>query len=250
VAEKYKLIPLAILLLSLFVPSLNASTRGNQKVKNFRQAKKLMVEVYKDHRTTFYCDCEYENKKISTQTCGYIPKKNRKGRISKRAFRLEWEHVTPAQVFGRSFPEWKRGHSKCQRKGKSYKGRKCVRKASLEFRRMEADLYNLVPAIGQINGLRSNYSFAMIEGEAREFGACDFEIRSRKTEPKPDIRGDIARTYFYMEWAYPNRGIVSRKNRKLFEAWNKQDPVDQWERVRAGRIERLQGNTNPFIVNQ
>jgi deoxyribonuclease-1 len=57
---------------------------------------------------------------------------------------------------------------------------------------MESDLYNLVPAIGEINGLRSNYSFAMIPGEKREFGTCDMEIENRKAEPRPEVRGNIA----------------------------------------------------------
>ncbi len=33
-------------------------------------------------------------------------------------------------------------------------------------------MYNLVPAVGEINGLRSNYSFGIIPGEKREFGSC------------------------------------------------------------------------------
>ena len=51
----------------------------------------------------------------------------------------------------------------------------------------------------------------------------------------------------YMDKAYPGRGIISRKNRKLFKSWHKQDPVDDWERERARRIERIQGNGNPFV---
>jgi deoxyribonuclease-1 len=115
---------------------------------------------------------------------------------------------------------------------------------------MEADLYNLVPAVGEINGLRSNYSFSIIAGEKRQFGACDMEIEDRKAEPQPEIRGDIARIYKYMDWAYPGRGVVSNKNRRLFDAWDRQDPVDAWECERAGRIERIQGNVNPFVKPQ
>jgi deoxyribonuclease-1 len=89
---------------------------------------------------------------------------------------------------------------------------------AIPFRYMEGDLHNLQPAIGEVNGLRSNYSMAMIDGEAREFGACDVEIADRKIEPRPAIRGDIARIYLYMEASYPGRGIVSDKNRPLFEA--------------------------------
>ena len=51
----------------------------------------------------------------------------------------------------------------------------------------------------------------------------------------------------YMEWAYQGHGIISRSNQKLFAAWNKEDPVDDWERERARRIEAIQGNRNPFI---
>ena len=112
---------------------------------------------------------------------------------------------------------------------------------------MQADMYNLYPAVGEINGLRSNYSFAMIPGEKRRFGSCDMEIENRKAEPPEMIRGDIARTYFYMNWAYPGRGVISKKNKKLFETWDKQDPIDDWERERAKRIEAVQGNENPFV---
>jgi endonuclease I len=57
---------------------------------------------------------------------------------------------------------------------------------------MESDLYNLVPAIGEISGLRSNFSFAMILGEKRKFCTCDMKIENRKAEPRPGVRGNIA----------------------------------------------------------
>ena len=141
-----------------------------------------------------------------------------------------------------------KNHPDCKnRKGKPFKGRNCARKVAPKFRYMESDLYNLVPAVGEINGLRSNYSFAMIPGEKRQFGNCDMEIEGRKAEPPSEKRGDIARTYFYMDWAYPGHGIISKKNRKLFKAWNKGDPVDEWECERSRRIEGIQGNENSFV---
>ena len=87
----------------------------------------------------------------------------------------------------------------------------------------------------------------MIPGDKREFGACDLKIENRKIQPRPEIRGDIARTYMSMDWAYPGHGVLSRSNQKLFDAWNKEDPVDDLERERARRIEAIQGNRNPFI---
>jgi deoxyribonuclease-1 len=223
-----------------------ASSRAqNTTIESFNDAKKRMVEVFAGHETTFYCGCSYTGKEIDLASCGYKPKKD----DAKRAKRLEWEHVVPAHAFGQAFKEWRDGHPECvDSQGKPFQGRNCARKMVKFFRFMEADLYNLQPAIGEVNGLRLNYSMEMIPGEKREFGECDVEIEDNKMEPRPEIRGDIARTYLYMDKAYPGKGIISRSNQKLFEAWDKLDPVDDWERERARRIEAIQGNQNPFIL--
>jgi deoxyribonuclease I len=39
-----------------------------------------------------------------------------------------------------------------------------------------------------------------------------------------------------MDWAYPGHGVVSKKNRKLFQAWAKGDPVDAWDVREAGGL--------------
>lgn len=240
------LITVIILLYVVFTVQAD-SVNGNTTIQSFSKAKKILLkQVYHDHRVTFYCRCEYTiDKKVSDRN-GYVPKKD-----NKRANRIEWEHVVPAHAFGQSFKEWREGHPECvDSKGKSFKGRNCSRKMVVKFRYMESDLYNLVPAVGEINGLRSYYSFTMIPGEKREFGTCDMEIEGRKAEPRSEVRGNIARTYMYMNAAYPGHGIISKKNRKLFGAWNKQDPVDSWECDRAKRIERIQGNVNLFVKKE
>jgi deoxyribonuclease I len=216
---------------------------GNTTNQSFSKAKKMLArKVYYDHKTTFYCDCPFSADRNILSCDSYTPKKERCAR------RLEWEHIVPAHAFGQSFPEWREGHPECvSRKRKPFKGRNCARKMVIPFRYMESDMYNLVPCIREINRLRSNYSFAMIPGEKRKFGKCDMEIEKRKAEPPPDKRGNIARTYFYMDWAYPGRGIISKKNRKLFDTWDKGDPVDAWECQRCRRIEEIQGNENPFV---
>ena len=78
--------------------------------------------------------------------------------------------------------------------------------------------------------------------------SCDIEIKSRKVEPKESIKGEIARTYLYMDYVYPGIGIGSKKNRKLFDGWNQSDPVDEWECERARRIEKIQGNRNEIVM--
>ena len=112
---------------------------------------------------------------------------------------------------------------------------------------MQADLYNLQPAIGEVNGLRSNYQIAVIKGEKRDFGKCDIEIKDKKFEPSENIRGDIARTYMYMELNYPKYVQFNNKIKKLIIKWDKNDPVDLWECSRSKTIEKYQGNTNNIL---
>ena len=240
---KFTTVVMLPVIVTLILPFI-ALGQGNETIKSFNKSKKtLLKQVYHDQHKTFYCDSEFNQNKQVFHTSGYIPIKD-----NKRANRLEWEHVVPAHAFGQSFKEWREGDPKCvSSKGKSFKGRKCAEKLNYQYRYMQADMHNLVPAIGEVNGLRSNYSFAMIPREEKRFGSCDMEISNHKAEPPEDVRGDIARTYFYMNDAYPNRGIISKKNGKLFKAWDKKDPVDDWECEREKRIHKIQGNGNIFV---
>jgi deoxyribonuclease-1 len=222
---------------------------GNTTNDSFNKSKKLLERIiYKEqeNRIDIYCGCKYdERKEVDFTSCAYKPEKD-----SKRAHRIEWEHVVPAEAFGQSFVEWREGHPDCvDSRGKSFKGRKCAEKVNPEYRLMQADMYNLYPAVGEVNGRRSNYSMAMIPGNQYRFGDCKTKIEDRKIEPRPEVRGEIARTYLYMERAYPGHGIISNKNEKLFAAWDKADPVDEWECERANRIAKIQGNVN-MVVDQ
>ena len=213
----------------------------NAKEMSFRSAKKILAKLYSDHRRTFYCDCKFDkHKKVKPRSCGLVARKQKK-----RASRIEWEHIVPAHAFGHTRRCWR--EKICNSNGKPYKGRRCCTKTDKVFKAMEADLHNLVPAVGELNGDRSNRSFSMVYGEPRAYGACDFEIDfdTDKVEPRPEVRGNIARTYFYFKKQY---GLpISKKQKKLFDVWNRSDPVDQWERDRNFLIKGIQGNGNPFI---
>ena len=254
--QKSKLLSLIIIFVLAIVISISGVVIGADEVQHgnttndsFNKAKKLLHSViYKEveWRQDIYCGCKYdEKKKVDFNSCGYKPQKD-----NKRAHRIEWEHVVPAEAFGQSFIEWREGHPDCvDNRGRSFKGRKCAEKVNIEFRKMQADMYNLYPAVGEINGLRSNYSMAMIPGNQYRFGACKTKIEDRKIEPRPEVRGEIARTYLYMERAYPGHGIISGKNMKLYQAWDKSDPVDKLECERVFRIAKIQGNVN-LVVDQ
>lgn len=113
-----------------------------------------------------------------------------------------------------------------------------------EYRYMQSDMFNLVPAIGSVNALRQNYNFAQLSSdEQSDFGSCPMKVSNRKVEPPEYTRGAIARTYMYMESVYP-RYTMSKQQRRLMSVWDKQYPVTEWECVRATKITKLQGNEN------
>lgn len=197
---------------------------------SFNAAKKQASKIYLNNQKTFYCGCSFVGKVINHHSCGLKYRKNKK-----RSARLEWEHVVPA---------WHIGHQrKCWQAG----GRKNCNKIDPVFVKMTSDLHNLVPSVGEINADRSNFRFSMLEGEKRMYGQCDFEVdfKLRKAEPRPDIRGDIARIYFYMMREYGLK--VSKSQSKLFSAWDAVDPISAWEKAKNNRIESIQGNRNCFI---
>ncbi|MBX2846864.1 MAG: endonuclease [Acidiferrobacterales bacterium] len=125
------------------------------------------------------------------------------------------------------------------------------RSNSAIFNKIEADLHNLYPARTDINQARSSFAFGEIQGEQREFGKdCDFEVseQRRVAEPAPSVRGDVARAMFYMAFQYRQQGLILfNKQQQLLHQWHQNDPPNAQERERNNRIEKLQGNRNPFI---
>ena len=210
---------------------------------SFVLAKRLLYSrVYEDQRVSFYCGCDYSpGHHVDLNSC-------RMSQLEgiERAKRIEAEHVFPAYHFGQHRQCWR--EPMCtDRDGDTFKGRDCCEEIDPVFRAAHNDLHNLVPAVGEINGDRSNLNWGMVEGEAREYGACNFEVdRSiRRAEPPEQVMGDVARIYFYMSDTYGIR--LSDQDRQLLEAWNRMDPVDDWERTRDERIAAIQGNHNPYV---
>ena len=214
--------------------------------------KKLLKKVYYDHQITFYCQNPYsiqnikgkEKALIIRDITKYTPRneKTKKGKVNIRAKRIEWEHVIPAENFGRQFSCWREGNEKCIKKnGKSFKGRRCCKKVSPIFKKMEADMMNLVPAIGEVNADRSNFRFMDTRENLKgQYGECSFKVdfKNRKAYPANHTKGFIARTNFYFQKKYKLK--LSKKEQQMFKAWDKMYPRTKWEKIRESRIEKLQ----------
>jgi deoxyribonuclease-1 len=214
---------------------------------SFESAKKILYgQVYADHRLTFYCGCTYStDRKVDLGSCGLEALADKP-----RAQRIEAEHVFPAAQFGNFRPCWRspRDFPECAKAdGSALSGRQCCERVDPVFETAHNDLFNLVPAVGEINGKRSDFNWGMIEGEKREFGTCNFEVDSsiRRVEPPESVQGDIARTMFYMADTYGFN--LSRQDQQLYTAWSRQDPPDAWEIERNRRIKAIQGKGNRFV---
>ncbi len=206
---------------------------------NFNQAKKVARLIYSTEltATSFYCGCDINIKGKQWQpdfkACGYQVRKQ-----ETRANRIEWEHIVPAWEFGHQRQCWQQG------------GRKQCANKDVEFKKMESDLHNLVPAIGEVNGDRSNYRFSQWNATPTQYGQCAMvvDFKDRKVEPPSYTRGQIARTYLYMQQNYGLK--IAKSQLKLFQAWDKSYPVDTIECQRDNSIAQHQGNHNPFVQQQ
>ncbi len=199
---------LAVLCLSLLLVS--CAHADQTQIPNYRKARDLhWQQLYPSGGWTFYCGERFEDKSG-----------------------LNVEHIYAAS--------WIAAFLGCGTRDECHQN-------SERFNRMEADLHNLYPSRADINRARSNYRFAIIEGELREFGECDFErdTSSRLAEPRPITRGNVARAIFYMHAEY---GLsIDSRDVELLKEWNRADPPSCHEMRRNNIIEEIQGTRNRFV---
>ena len=215
---------------------------GNREITSFSKSKKLLEDkVFYDNKVTLYCNATYTDNKDVILPTGVDCK-------STTCKKIEWEHIIPAENFGRNFNSWRNGNDRCYNKsGKKMTNRQCATKVDKEFNLMHADMYNLYPAIGAVNRTRKNYNFTILdENISSSFGACQFKVSKNKVQPPENSRGIIARTHLYFDAVYPKFNL-SKQQRKLMQTWDKMYPVTQWECLRAQRIENIQKNENPIL---
>jgi deoxyribonuclease I len=209
---------------------------------NFSAAKKIASSIFKAHRQTLYCGCVYTSKnKVDLSSC------NMQGaQAISRAHRVEWEHMMPAEHFGRTHLCWREKICMNNKTGRPFKGRRCCESVDNDFKKKESELYNLWPSVGAINQARSNYSFSILVNK-RGFYGCEIEVDSfsRSVEPPDRAKGIVARANLFMAKHY---GIeLSSEEFDLFTEWNKQFPPTEWEQKWAEEVARIEGYANEYI---
>jgi len=139
---------------------------------------------------------------------------------------------------------------------------------------MYTDLFHLYPSDGYVNGVRSNYPFGNVSNVSYSSNnsysllGTSSESGSSLTvfEPADELKGDMARTYFYMVTRYENlvASWKSNPNTEMLAGnaypalsnwaiqvlleWSRLDPVSTKEKNRNDAIyTNFQHNRNPFI---
>lgn len=120
------------------------------------------------------------------------------------------------------------------------------------------DLHHLRPADAQINSDRSNKMYT--EATTPYSKITGYYSDDERWEPTDELKGDIARTMFYMVVRY--EGDNGEPDLELYKedfsgarpaelcemvAWHQLDPVSDRESRRNTQVERYQQNRNPFI---
>ncbi len=195
------------------------------------QSKNILIrEVYNSvgSMKTFYCNQPFkENKQKKLIPINHTPitSKTLAQKENIRAQRIEWEHVVPAENFGRQIKE-------CRGSNGMFIGREACAKISPLFKKMLADPINLVPAIGEINADRSNFSFAgdKIPSNSK-YKKCGIHIdkQAKKIYISDRLKGKVARIYLYMSKKYGMK--LSSQEQKMFRAWDKKFPITALEKV-------------------
>jgi endonuclease I len=133
---------------------------------------------------------------------------------------------------------------------------------------IKSDIVHVLPTDGYVNNRRSNYPFAEVNNITYQSNNGYSKLGSCKTagysgtvfEPNDEIKGDMARIYFYMitryesgcgSWGhdvftndYPG---LTKWTLDMMMRWSKQDPVDEVEVARNNAVYEVQGNRNPYV---
>ena len=137
---------------------------------------------------------------------------------------------------------------------------------------MVSDVVHVLPTDGYVNNRRSSYLLAEVssvtyssKNNYSKLGSCKTTGYSGTVfEPNDEIKGDMARIYFYMATCYQDKctnwtkgeatKVFSTQNKGLtnwvvdmFMDWSKRDLIDDVETARNNAVQEVQGNRNPFV---
>lgn len=128
---------------------------------------------------------------------------------------------------------------------------------------MVSDLHHIFSSPSKINNKRSSYKFAEFDYSECAEHCKDFDCEAGPPPSNPDAysclskdrtwmppkndRGRIARAVLYFFTMYDDYDISLVGRADTFKQWNRQYAPDSMEKERNDRVNRTQGNRNPYI---
>ena len=139
---------------------------------------------------------------------------------------------------------------------------------------IKADIVHVLPTDGYVNNRRENYPLAKVgtvsyqsaNGYSKKGNCATPGYSGTVFEPNDEIKGDMARIYFYMATCYEDvvddwagnataSAVFDGTSYPAFKTWylnmlmewSKNDPVDAVEIARNNAVKVKQGNRNPFV---
>jgi deoxyribonuclease-1 len=210
---------------------------------SIESSKKEQKRIYFQggHNKTLHCDCMFDRQlQVHSNTCINSAKNLRT--INKSAV-VSWIHAMPMEKFAEALRCWNK--SSCTfADGKTKQASQCCKEISPKFKSMQADMHNLFPSIMPWEENAIDSSTALFGGN-QEYAFCGGSNEGDLQRPRPGIRGDIARAWFYMAQQY--KLSIADDLEDQLRAWHLEDPPDAWEQERNTSIEIIQGNRNAFI---
>ena len=157
---------------------------------------------------------------INNENCSvYTPSECKKRSGKAKGFSLNVEHTWPQSKGSKAFPA-------------------------------VSDMHHLFIASKESNGKRANYPFCNvydIDWEKDQSILGHDQNDEECFEPRDSHKGNVARAMFYFSIRYQKS--LDDQQEKILRLWNLLDPVDTAEYERNQKIQALQGNLNPFIVD-
>ena len=159
-------------------------------------------------------------------------------------------------------------HGGYKKEGDCYNREHTVPQSWFGSGEIKSDVVQVVPTDGYVNNRRSNFPFGEVQnatykasGDYCRLGSCKTPGYNGTVFEVPDeIKGDMARIYFYMVTCYESRAagwghnVFSSSNNgfekwalDMLLRWAKEDPVDAREVARNNAVYETQRNRNPYV---
>ena len=236
-------------------PNNSGTYYRNADGKCGKELKTALYNIIKEPKVTSYSGLKDAYKKTDTRPDGYL-----------RDWYSNATKYTPGSSFGSGSGE-----------GQGYNREHTIPQSWFaEASPMKSDIVHVVPTDAAINGMRSDFPFGETDPNKTKYkesknGYSKFGYSKTPGysglvfEPNDEVKGDLARIYFYMATCYENQ-VASWDNAsggtvisgdsyqpyvqwtfEMLMRWSQLDPVDSIERARNVAAYGVQKNRNPFV---